>query len=67
MPLEELVDLEKEKQRKIEEKNKILSEIQRAEKMLANPGFVSKAPASKIQEEKEKLEKYKEMLKKFEE
>ena len=66
MPLENLVDMEKEKQRKEEEKKKIEAEIERASKMLSNPGFVNKAPASKIQEEREKLEKYKEMLKKFE-
>ena len=30
--------------------------------MLSNPGFVNKAPEKKIQEEKDKLEKYKEML-----
>lgn len=30
--------------------------------MLSNPGFVNKAPEKKIQEEKEKLAKYKEML-----
>ena len=66
MPLENLVDMEKEKQRKQEEKKKIEAEIERAEKMLSNPGFVNKAPAAKIQEEREKLEKYKEMLKKFE-
>ena len=66
MPLENLVDMEKEKQRKQEEKKKIEAEIERASKMLANPGFVNKAPAAKIQEEQEKLEKYKEMLKKFE-
>ncbi len=67
MPLENLVDMEKEKLRKQEEKKKIEAEIERASKMLSNPGFVNKAPAAKIQEEKEKLEKYKEMLKKFEE
>jgi valyl-tRNA synthetase len=67
MPLENLVDMEKEKQRKQEEKKKIKAEIERASKMLSNPGFVNKAPANKIQEEREKLEKYKEMLKKFEE
>ena len=66
MPLENLVDMEKEKQRKEEEKKKIVAEIERAEKMLSNPGFVNKAPAAKIQEEREKLEKYKEMLKKYE-
>ena len=31
--------------------------------MLSNPGFVSKAPKAKINEEKEKLAKYEEMLK----
>ena len=31
--------------------------------MLSNPGFVNKAPESKINEEKEKLAKYEEMLK----
>ena len=28
----------------------------------SNPGFVSKAPEKKIQEEKDKLEKYRDML-----
>jgi len=35
--------------------------------MLSNPGFVNKAPEAKINEEKAKLEKYKEMLKTVEE
>ena len=65
MPLEGLVDLEEEAKRKAEEKKKIEFEIQRAEKMLSNPGFVNKAPQSKIDEEKAKLEKYKEMLKNY--
>ena len=65
MPLEGLVDLEEEAKRKEEEKKKIEFEIQRAEKMLSNPGFVNKAPQAKIDEEKAKLEKYKEMLKNF--
>ena len=65
MPLEGLVDLEEEAKRKEEERKKIEFEIQRAEKMLSNPGFVNKAPKAKIDEEKAKLEKYKEMLKKL--
>ena len=65
MPLEGLVDLEEEAKRKEEERKKIEFEIARAEKMLSNPGFVSKAPQSKIDEEKDKLAKYKEMLKKL--
>ncbi len=65
MPLEGLVDLEEEAKRKEEERKKIEFEIARAEKMLSNPGFVNKAPQAKIDEEKAKLEKYKEMLKKL--
>ena len=65
MPLEGLVDLEEEAKRKEEEHKKIEFEIARAEKMLSNPGFVNKAPKAKIDEEKAKLEKYKEMLKKL--
>ena len=67
IPLEDLVDLEEEKKRLEEEKKKIVSEIERAEKMLANPGFTAKAPEQKVQEEKQKLEKYKAMLVSLEE
>ncbi len=66
MPLEGLVDLEEEAKRKQEEKKKIEFEIARAEKMLSNSGFINKAPQTKIDEEKAKLAKYKEMLEKFE-
>ena len=30
--------------------------------MLSNPGFVNKAPEAKVNEEKAKLEKYKQMM-----
>lgn len=63
IPFEDLVDIEAEKERLTKEKEKLEAEVLRAEKMLSNPGFVNKAPESKIQEEKDKLEKYKEMLK----
>ena len=65
MPLEGLVDLEEEAKRKAEEIEKIKFEIERCEKMLSNPGFVNKAPQAKIDEEKAKLEKYKDMLNKL--
>ena len=65
MPLEGLIDLEEEAKRKEDERKKIEFEIARAEKMLSNPGFVNKAPQAKIDEEKAKLEKYKEMLEKL--
>ena len=65
IPQNGLVDLEEEAKRKEEEIKKIEFEIQRAEKMLSNPGFVNKAPKEKVDEEKAKLEKYKEMLEKI--
>ena len=67
IPFEELVDLEAEKQRLQEEKQKLMYEVERCEKMLSNPGFVNKAPEAKVNAEKEKLEKYKAMLENTEE
>ena len=40
------------------------NEIKRVDKMLSNEGFIAKAPASKIDEEKAKKAKYEELLKK---
>ena len=65
MPLEGLIDLEEEKKRIDEERKRLEAEVARCEKMLSNPGFMNKAPQSKIDEEKEKLAKYKEMLNKI--
>lgn len=62
IPFEGLVDIEEERKRLQDEKERLEKEVLRCEKMLSNPGFVSKAPATKINEEKSKLEKYKEML-----
>ena len=67
MPLEGLVDKKEELNRLEGEKAKLEAEVARAEKMLSNPGFVNKAPESKVNEEKEKLKKYKDMLLKVEE
>ena len=61
MPMEELIDTEKEKERLEKEKERLEAEIDRVEKKLANQGFVAKAPAKLIEEEKEKGIKYKEM------
>ena len=63
MPLDNLVDMEEEKSRLEGEIKKLEAEVQRASKMLSNPGFVAKAPAQKIEEEKAKLARYEEMLK----
>ncbi len=67
MPMGELVDTEKEIARLTEEKKKLLGEIKRVEGKLSNEGFVAKAPASVVEEEKAKGEKYKQMLEKVEE
>ncbi len=62
LPMEELVDLEQEKERLKKEEEKLEKEIARAKGMLSNERFLSKAPEKKVQEEKEKLEKYTQML-----
>ncbi len=62
IPLGELVDFEKEKERLEKEKAKALSEIERIEKKLSNEGFVAKAPAAVVDGEKAKLASFKEIL-----
>lgn len=62
IPFEDIVDIEEEKTRLQNEIKKLEAEVQRGEKMLSNPGFVNKAPEAKVNEEKDKLAKYKEML-----
>ena len=66
MPLEDLVDKEKELERLTKEQERLTKEIARCEGMLNNPNFVNKAPAAKVDAEKEKLAKYKEMKDKVE-
>ena len=67
MPLAELVDFAKEIERLEKEKSKLEKEVDRVVKKLANQGFVAKAPAAVIEEEKAKEEKYKAMLAQVEE
>ena len=67
IPFEDLVDLKAEKERLENEKFRLEKEVERGEKMLSNPGFINKAPESKVQEEKQKLAKYKELLSAVEE
>ena len=62
MPLEELIDFSQEIERLKKEETRLTKEIARAEGMLGNERFVSKAPEAKVQEEREKLEKYKQMI-----
>ena len=62
MPFADLVDIEKEVERLLAEQKKLEGEINRANGMLNNEKFTSKAPEAKIQEERDKLAKYTTML-----
>ena len=62
LPLEDLVDFEQEMERLKKEEDRLNKEIKRAQGMLANEKFVSKAPEAKVQEERAKLDKYTQML-----
>jgi valyl-tRNA synthetase len=64
LPLEDLVDFEKELERLNKEKDNLEKELQRVGGKLANQGFVAKAPSHVIEEEKTKEKKYQEMLEK---
>ncbi len=63
IPFTDLVDITQEIERLQKEEKRLLGEIERGNNMLNNEKFVSKAPATKIEEEREKLEKYKQMIK----
>ena len=66
LPLEDLVDFEKEKERLEKEKSRLEKEVNRSEGMLKNDKFMSKAAPEKVGEEKEKLEKYRLMYQQVE-
>ena len=62
LPLEDLVDMEKEKERLTKEKERLTKELARSRGMLSNEKFLSRAPEAKVAEEKAKLEKYQQMM-----
>ncbi len=62
IPLEELVDKTKEIERLKKEESRLAGELKRSQGMLSNEKFLSKAPEAKINEEKEKLAKYEQMM-----
>lgn len=66
LPLDEMIDKEKEIQRLEKEIAKTNEEISRAESKLANEGFVNKAPEKLVEEEKQKLETFKTALENLE-
>ena len=62
MPLQELVDIEKEKERLLKEQARLEKELARSKGMLSNEKFLSKAPEAKVQEEKDTLAGYEQMM-----
>jgi len=62
LPLADIIDTEKEMARLTAEEKKLIGEIERIEKKLANAGFVAKAPAAVVEGEKVKMAKYQENL-----
>ena len=62
IPMGELVDIEKEKARLEKEKARLEGEIERIDRKLANPGFIAKAPAKVVEEEKTKRQSYVSLL-----
>lgn len=65
IPMGQLVDLNKEKERIQKEIDNVIFEINRSEKMLSNKGFVAKAPKELVEKEKNKLISNKQMLKRL--
>ena len=65
IPFEDLVDIEAEVERLNKEKDTAISELSRAQGMLSNEKFVSKAPQKLIEAEKEKVQKYTEVIEKI--
>ncbi len=62
IPLDELIDFDAEIKRLEAEKEKWQAEVQRANGKLANESFVAKAPAHLVEQERAKLQKYKDSL-----
>ena len=62
IPLSDMIDFEKEKERLNKEKENTEKEIGRIEGKLANAGFTAKAPAAVVEAERTKLAGYREKL-----
>ncbi|MEN6316950.1 MAG: valine--tRNA ligase [Clostridiaceae bacterium] len=65
IPLEDLVDIQKEIERLEKEKANLEKELERVDGKLNNASFVAKAPAKVIEEERAKKVKYSEMYEKL--
>lgn len=67
LPMNQLVDFEKERARMNKEKDKLTRDLTALEGKLANPGFLQKAPPALVEQEKSRAVKLREMLDKVEE
>ena len=65
MPMGELIDFEKEHERLNKEKAKVQKDLDFVNKKLNNPGFVAKAPAAVVEQEREKVAKLEELMAKL--
>ena len=59
-------DPEEEERRRAAERERLLAEIERLERKLANESFVNKAPAEVVEGERRKLDEYREALRRLE-
>lgn len=62
IPMADMIDLDKERERLKKERESVLSEISRIEAKLSNESFTAKAPARVIEGEREKLRRYRDTL-----
>ncbi|NLT12041.1 MAG: valine--tRNA ligase [Clostridiaceae bacterium] len=62
LPLEDLIDIDKELERLNKEKDNLENEVRRVDSKLQNASFVERAPEAVVLAEKEKRDKYVEML-----
>lgn len=58
LPLEDLIDIQKELERLVKEKDNLKQEIDRVDNKLSNEEFVGRAPAHIIEAERDKRDKY---------
>lgn len=65
MPMGELIDFEKERECLNKEKAKVQKDLDFVNKKLNNPGFVAKAPAAVVEQEREKVAKLEELMAKL--
>jgi valyl-tRNA synthetase len=62
LPMRDLIDFEKERERLEREREKLESELKRVRGKLSNKGFIDKAPKEVVEAEREKETKYKDMM-----